>query len=100
MMKRILAVLKGKLDDARLDNKVKRVMGALNSAKLNAETELLGIEDSLDEAIKELAEGDNVNSVIMKLKNLFEKKTEIEEGLQTIEKIETYLSTEVKVDAK
>lgn len=100
MMKRILAVLKGKLDDARLDNKVKRVMSALNSAKLNAETDLLGIEDSLDEAIKKLAEGDEVTAVLTKLKELFEKRAEIEEGLKTIEKIETYLSTEVKVDAK
>ena len=100
MMKRILAILQGKLDDARLNNKVKRVMSALNSAKLNAETDLLGIEDSLDEAIKKLAEGDEVTSVLTKLKELFEKRAEIEEGLKTIEKIETYLSTEVKVDAK
>lgn len=100
MMKRILAILQGKLDDARLNNKVKRVMSALNSAKLNAETDLLGIEDSLDEAIKKLAEGDEVTSVLTKLKELFEKRAEIEEGLKTIEKIETYLSTEVKVDTK
>lgn len=99
-MKRILAILQGKLDDARLNNKVKRVMSALNSAKLNAETDLLGIEDSLDEAIKKLAEGDEVTSVLTKLKELFEKRAEIEEGLKTIEKIETYLSTEVKVDTK
>lgn len=100
MMKRILAILQGKLDDARLNNKVKRVMSALNSAKLNAETDLLGIEDSLDETIKKLAEGDEITAVLTKLKELFEKRAEIEEGLKTIEKIETYLSTEVKVDAK
>lgn len=99
-MKRILAILQGKLDDARLNNKVKRVMSALNSAKLNAETDLLGIEDSLDETIKKFAEGDEVTAVLTKLKELFEKRAEIEEGLKTIEEIETYLSTEVKVDAK
>jgi hypothetical protein len=98
MVKRILAVLQGKLEEARLQNKVKRVMSALDAAKLNAETELLGVEDSLSEAIKRLAEGDEVSSVLTKLKELFEKKAEIKEGLQTIKEIEDYLNADVKVE--
>lgn len=96
-MKRILAILKDKLEDAKLDNKVKRINNALEAAKLNAETDLMETEAKMDEAIAKLSEGAEASSVINELKAAFEKKEGIAEGLKTIEVIKNYLNEEVTV---
>lgn len=96
-MKRILAILKDKLEDAKLDNKVKRINNALEAAKLNAETDLMETEAKMDEAIAKLSEGAEASSVINELKGAFEKKAAIAEGLETIEAIKKYLNEEVTV---
>jgi len=96
-MKRILAILKDKLEDAKLDNKVKRINNALEAAKLNAETDLMETEAKMDEAIAKLSEGAEASTVINELKAAFEKKEGIDEGLKTIEAIKNYLNEEVTV---
>lgn len=96
-MKRILAILKDKLEDAKLDNKVKRINNALEAAKLNAETDLMETEAKMDEAIAKLSEGAEASTVINELKAAFEKKESIAEGLKTIEAIKNYLNEEVTV---
>lgn len=96
-MKRILAILKDKLEDAKLDNKVKRVNNALEAAKLNAETDLMETEAKMDEAIAKLSEGAEASTVINELKAAFEKKEGITEGLKTIEAIKNYINEEVTV---
>lgn len=96
-MKRILAILKDKLEDAKLDNKVKRINNALEAAKLNAETDLMEIEAKRDEAIAKLSEGAEASTVINELKAAFEKKEGITEGLKTIEAIKNYINEEVTV---
>lgn len=96
-MKRILAILKDKLEDVKLDNKVKRINNALEAAKLNAETDLMETEAKMDEAIAKLSEGAEASTVINELKAAFEKKESIAEGLKTIEAIKNYLNEEVTV---
>jgi len=97
-MKRIIAILKGKLEDVKLDNKVKRIESALNNAKLNAETELLGIEDEMQSVIESLTNTDvNINGVISKLQSCINRKKEINDGLGTIEEISKYLNDETDV---
>lgn len=96
-MKRVLAILKDKLEDAKLDNKVKRINNALEAAKLNAETDLMETEAKMDEAIAKLSEGAEASSVINELKAAFEKKESIAEGLKTIEAIKNYLNEEVAI---
>jgi len=97
-MKRIIAILKGKLEDVKLDNKVKRIESALNNAKLNAETELLGIEDKMTVAIEKLTKTDvNINDIITELQHCIDRKKDINEGLDTIEKIKDYLNDETDV---
>ena len=97
-MKRIIAILKDKLEDVKLDNKVKRVESAFNNAKLNAETELLGIEDKMTAIVEKLTEKDvNVNEVITELQNCINRKKDIEEGLDTIKEISAYLDEELSV---
>lgn len=97
-MKRIIAILKGKLEDVKLDNKVKRVESALNNAKLNAETELLGIEDKMTSCIENLTKTDvNINDVIKELQYCINRKKEINDGLDTIKEISDYLNSETDV---
>ena len=97
-MKRIIAILKGKLEDFKLDNKAKRIESALNNAKLNAETELLGIEDEMQSVIESLTNTDvNINNVINKLQSCINRKKEINDGLDTIKEISKYLNDETDV---
>lgn len=97
-MKRIIAILKGKLEDVKLDNKVKRIESALNNAKLNAETELLGIEDEMQSVIESLTNTDvNISNVINKLQSCINRKKEINDGLDTIKEISKYLNDETDV---
>lgn len=97
-MKRIVAILQGKLEEVKLQNKVKRVESALNNAKLNAETELLAIEDQMTAAVEKLTKTDvNINEVITELQHCINRKKEINEGLNTIKEISKYLNDETDV---
>lgn len=98
-MKRIVAILQGKLEEVKLNNKVKRVESALNNAKLNAETELLAIEDQMTATVEKLTNADvNINEVITELQHCINRKHEISEGLENIEEISSYLNEQVSVN--
>ena len=95
-MKRIVAILQGKLEEVKLQNKVKRVESALNNAKLNAETELLAIEDQMTATVEKLTQADvNINRVITELQQCINRKKEINDGLNTITEIDSYLNETV-----
>lgn len=98
-MKRIIAILQGKLEEVKLNNKVKRVESALNNAKLNAETEFLAIEDRMTATVEKLTDADvNINEVITELQHCINRKHEIGEGLENIEEISNYLNEQVSTD--
>lgn len=97
-MKRIIAILQSKMEEVKLNNKVKRVESNLNNAKLNAETELLEIEDKMTAAVEKLTESDvNVNEVITELQDCINRRKDIKEGLDTIKEISEYLNEELSV---
>ena len=88
--------MQGKLEEVKLQNKVKRVESALNNAKLNAETELLAIEDQMTATVEKLTQTDvNINDVIIELQCRINRKKEINEGLNTITEIDSYLNETV-----
>ena len=98
-MKRIVAILQGKLEEVKLNNKVKRVESALNNAKLNAETELLAIEDHMTATIEKLTNADaSINEIITELQHCINRQHEINEGLKNIEEINTYLNEQISAD--
>ena len=95
-MKRIIAILQGKLEEVKLNNKVKRVESAITNAKLNAETELLTIDDRMTTTVEKLTNADvNINDVITELQHCINRKHEINEGLIVIAEIEDYLNETV-----
>ena len=98
-MKRIYAILKGKLEDIKLNNKVKRVEAALNAAEINAESELIAADDTMGEAIETLKEeGASVEDVIDKLQEALEQKRAVKEALENIKAIRDYLNEVVEED--
>lgn len=72
---------------------------ALNNAKLNAETELLEIEDKMTATVEKLTNADvNINGIIAELQHCINRKHEIDEGLKNIEEINNYLNEQVPVN--
>ena len=97
-MKRVIALLKGKLEETKLENKVKRITSNINNAKLNAETELLELDSEMDEITDKLSEKDVcINDIICQYQAVVNRRKEIKDGLDTISEIEKYLNEEVTV---
>lgn len=97
-MKRITAILKEKLEDVKLNNKVQRVNNALNTIKTNAETDLMELDDQMSNTLELLKDKDvTPNEVISKLADLIKRKTEIKEGLDNIKLVEDYINEDIDV---
>lgn len=97
-MKRITAILKEKLEDVKLNNKVQRVTNALNTAKTNAESDLMEIDDQMSSVLETLKDKDvTPNEVINKLAELINRKKEIEEGIANIKLVNKYINEEIDV---
>lgn len=97
-MKRICAILKEKLEDVKLENKVKRVTNALNTAKTNAESDLMEVDDQMSSVLETLKDKDvTPNEVINRLAELINRKKEIEEGIANIELVDKYINEEIDV---
>ena len=97
-MKRICAILKEKLEDVKLENKVKRVTNALNTAKTNAESDLMEIDDQMSNTLELLKDKDiTPNTVVQKLADLIKHKKEIEEGVENINAVEKYINEDIDV---
>ncbi len=94
-MKRILAALKGKLEEVKLNNKVKRVEAALNSAEINAESEKIELDGKLTELISDLDKCSDINNFISELSAIMSKQEENDKLLERINAIRTYLNEEV-----
>lgn len=94
-MKRILAALKGKLEEVKLNNKVKRVEAALNSTEINAESEKIELDGKLTELISDLDKCSDINNFISELSAIMSKQEENDKLLERINAIRTYLNEEV-----
>ena len=100
-MKRIMALLKGKLDDVKLNNKVKRVENALAVAVTNAESDKIAQDDRLAACVQELTDNDvNVNDVLKEMMDCIEQKHAIDDALVYAEELKKFLLEEVSVPKK
>lgn len=94
-MKKLVAILKGKLEDKKVENKVKRVEIALNSAEVNFKSQ----KDDNEIKMAELLEAFNdpeigVETTINKISEAMDAIEEAENGLKRIEAIKKYLFSE------
>lgn len=96
-MKKLVALLQGKLEEKRVENKVKRVKLALDSAKLNFQSQKDEAELKLDECLEAFCEKDcNVEEVITNLSETLDFLDDAEAGLEKVEKISKLLFGEVE----
>lgn len=98
-MKRIIAILKELIEDQKLNNKVKRVENAIQAASLNAETELMEIQDKKIKAVESLKDKDT-EDVLKELVALVEKEKEIQEATDNLAIVKNYLFETVEAVKK
>jgi hypothetical protein len=98
-MKRIIAILKELIEDQKLNNKVKRVENAIQAASLNAETELMEIQDKKIKAVESLKDKDT-EDVLGELVSLVEKEKEIQEATDNLAIVKNYLFETVEAVKK
>lgn len=100
-MKRIFAILKGKLDEIKLNNKVKRVENALAVAVTNAESDKIAQDDKLSACISKLTEDNaDVNAILNEMIECIREKHAIDETLKLADELKEWLQQEVEVDDK
>ena len=92
-MTRLEAALKG--ETKKLENKVKRIKLAIETAKLNFKTQKEDAEMELEETMAAFKEGD-VEVILKRLNNNLEEIESAEAGLSRIEKLEKLLFEEVQ----
>lgn len=98
-MKRLIAILKGKLEERKVENKVKRVEIALNSAEINFKSQKDDNEIKMAELLEAFnSPNESVEGVINKLSETMDAVEEAERGLARIKKLKDYLFSEEEED--
>ena len=98
-MKRILAILRGKLDEVKLQNKIKRVENALAVAVTNAESDKIAQDDKLSACISKLTEDNaDVNAILNEMIECVREKHAIDEALKFADELKEWLQQDVQID--
>lgn len=96
-MKKLAAFLKGKLEDRKIANKVKRVELSLQAAELNFQSAKEDNEIKLEELIEKFNDPEeDVNAVITEISETMDAIDEASEGLTKIQRIKDYLLEDIK----
>lgn len=91
-MKKLVAILKGKLEEKKIENKVKRVEIALNSAEVNFKSQKDDSEIKLSETIEEFNDSEkSVEEIINNLSEILDNIEEAEAGLKRVKELREYL---------
>ncbi len=94
-MKRIIGYLKGKLEERKVDNKIKRVEIVLNSAELNFKSQVDDSEIKLEEVLEKFNDPENsVEDIIHEISEIMDDIDEAKEGLKKVERIRQFLFEE------
>lgn len=97
-MNRLIAILSKKFDQKRLENKVKRINGAIEAALTNAETDLLDIEDKMANTLAKLEDDVEAKVIINELKDLIDQENDTKSGIEALKRIKDYINEPVDVD--
>lgn len=95
-MKRLTAYLKGKIEEIKVNNREKRIMSALDAAKLNFEDAIMDADLKIDSLTEKLGSTEDVNKIIQEISDLIGSKEDAQKGLERIETIKKYFNEEVK----
>lgn len=98
-MNRLMALLQGKLEVKRAENKVKRVEAALAVAALNFKTQKDDNECKLTEILNKFNNPDiKVESIIQEISDTMTLIDEANEGIAKVNKIKKFLFEEIKAE--
>lgn len=95
-MNKLVAYLKGKFEERKAENKVKRVEVSLQAASLNFKTQKDDNEIKLEEILEKFKDTESVEPIIEEISNIIDRIDEAEEGLKKIQRIKDFLFEEVK----
>lgn len=94
-MKKITAILKDLCKEAELKNKENRVKNAIEAAKLNAETDLMEVDEEMGNIVQELNK-ENTSAVLERLCYVISKKRATQDAISVLKEVEEYLFSEVE----
>lgn len=98
-MKKLAAILKGKLEDKKIENKVKRVEIALNSIEINFKSQKDDNEIKLDELLERFNDSDvNTEDNITEISETLDLIEEAKLGIKRVEEMRTLFFSEVETD--
>lgn len=96
-MNKLMALLQGKLEAKRAENKVKRVEAALAMATLNFKTQKDDNECKLNELLEKFNDPEvKVELIIQELSDTMSLIDEANDGMDKVEKIKAFLFEEVE----
>ena len=94
-MLNVVAILKEKVEEQKLENKVNRIKNAIQAARLNAETDLMEVADERIKTV-ETFKDDKTEAVLTKLCDLVSKEKSIKESLENLKEVEDFLFKDIK----
>lgn len=95
-MNRLLSYLKGKAEEIKISNKVKKVNIALEASLANFESDKLDAELAAEKALEKIADSTNIEEALQDLSNAITKKEEAEAGIKRVEAMKAFITEDIK----
>lgn len=97
-MKRIIAYLKGRIEEIKCTSREKRVNSVLEAAKINFEEQIADSDTKIDRLMSELGTSNDIHSIIQNISECMDEKEDAQRGIKRIEEIKAFMNEEVEVE--
>lgn len=96
-MKRIIAILSGKLDEAKKERKVKRLTRAIETAIDNAQEAAENAAAEMDDIVETLPDATDLNSYVQSISDKMDEIETQEKVIACLKKVKEYLEKDIPV---
>lgn len=97
-MKKLIAALKGKVENTKVERKVNRVNRAIDTVIDNAKDAIDRLEEEKDALLECLIDAPEVNNIISRLSDKIDEQEQQEAIIARAKKVKDYLNKDVAVD--
>ena len=97
-MKRIIALIQGKLEEAKAERRVTRVLKAVDTAKFNLEDDIAVLEEDLENTLESLCDTEDIHEAIQQAMDQLDSIRGMKETLTDLKTLEEKLNEDVKVE--
>lgn len=94
-MIKIMAILKEKIEEQKLQNKINKVKNCIQASRLQAETDLMELSDRKIQTVESLKDRET-STVLEQLVGLQNKENSIKEQLGVLAQVEKFLFEDIK----